>query len=344
MNKTANKYIASILAGCMLCSCTTMEKFTVNGVPGTIIYTDTPEAGQNRALGTIPADGKLKVEVPSDAYCGILLAQEPGSDLLVPFGTDMKKNTHSGNKAVLAMMYPVAGIGVGGLLGGLAAAIGGAGGAVMGGILGGSGVLALGGAFAGMAAQNRMHQMSHQWNFGYQKQQYALTSAGMLPLQNVDMPKDNTEKVDYEAKLSKTTRSAKGDATSSKSKKKVSTKSKRSLKDVANDVEGEFFGSGALKSGAQTIEEYADVILLISKIDKDHVAVQVVEGSQPFFESPLTYVVTKTKKGGYQLTMEGLSEAVITFTNAGNISFTHPSVNIDDEIYTLIFNGKKSKK
>ena len=326
----------------MLCSCTTMEKFTVNGVPGTTIYTDTPQADGSRSLGVIPADGKLKLKVPSNAYYGILLAQEPGSDLRIPFGADMKKNSHFVNKAVLTILYPASIIGVVAMVTGLIMGVGGAGGIVT------AAGLALGGVSAGgaLVASSRMDQMSHDWNFGYQKQQYSLTSAGMQTLQNVDLPKVHMADGDFSQKhdkaISDTDAGTPTTSKSTKSKKEVSTKSKRSLKEASNDIVGEFIGTGTLKSGTQYVEEYDKITMLITKDDKNHVLVQVLEGGQEFFEEPLTYVVSKTKKGAYQLKMEDLPTAVITINEDGQFIFSHPRVNIDGEIYTLTFTGRKS--
>lgn len=60
--------------------------------------------------------------------------------------------------------------------------------------------------------------------------------------------------------------------------------------------------------------------------------------------SPLIYEVHINKNGAYLLNIEKLPEAVIQITKNGKMTFTHPKVNIDNQIYTLEIIGAKNKK
>lgn len=88
-----------------------LKKINVAARPGTEIYIPGNVGGYS-----VPESGKLKVELTSDGYYGYLLAKDPGSNMVIPFGVDCKNNSHIGTKAALGASYTVASAGVFGLL------------------------------------------------------------------------------------------------------------------------------------------------------------------------------------------------------------------------------------
>lgn len=82
MNKLS--FIALLLAPIfwiMVTGCSTSEKLTITGTPGTVVYSP-----QKEPLGTINSDSKLRLKLDSDAYYGYLYTRNDSLDLWVPFG------------------------------------------------------------------------------------------------------------------------------------------------------------------------------------------------------------------------------------------------------------------
>ena len=66
----------------------------------------------------------------------------------------------------------------------------------------------------------------------------------------------------------------------------------------------------------------------------------MIESGESFFGSELEYTIRKTDDG-YELVLNGIATAVISIDHNGKLSFTHPKVNIDGELYTLSINAEK---
>lgn len=67
----------------MLQSCTTSQKVTVQGIPGTEIYSPTMSK-----LGVIGPNAQVTFKISSDDYFSYLMSKNAGSDEFVPFALD----------------------------------------------------------------------------------------------------------------------------------------------------------------------------------------------------------------------------------------------------------------
>lgn len=347
MNISKLLYIAGIIF--LLTSCSTSEKISVNTSEGTKIYTP-----YNNLTPAAIADntGKVNLEIPSDMYCGYVLAQSADSDVKVPIGLDYKKNSHTGTKVALYSGYTLASIGAGAaILGavcmilassqkdedntdlfGLVAGVGG-------------GVAGIG-AGIGMPSQSRLRQTSYDYNFGYVNNQTV-----KIPTLSKTLLHPNPAK-GYENEVSKKNQStgsrkkaSSGTNINSKSQQTSTNSSKinKARSDYAKRIEGKYVGNGKLLYGKTVDEVYSQIYVLIERIDKNHVSVRIIESDEDYFESPLIYVIKKGKNGRYNLVIDKLPGAVIRISSNGKLTFNHNKVNIEDKQYTLVIEADKSK-
>ena len=123
--------------------------------------------------------------------------------------------------------------------------------------------------------------------------------------------------------------------------RRKSTVSKRTLNDYAKIVSGTYTGAGYLAQKGKVIEEYAKIKVVILRIDNNNVNVDVFENGESYFSKTNKYQVMKKGKNTYVLSLDGISDALITIDNAGHLTYIHPKVNIDGEIYTLNLTANK---
>ena len=135
--------------------------------------------------------------------------------------------------------------------------------------------------------------------------------------------------------------------TSSKSSSTVARRkfsvSERNLIDDANYVSGTYTGSGYLAQKGKVIEEYSAMKVVVMRIDNNMVNIDVVENGESYFSSKTIYQIKKKDKNTYVLSLDGISDAFVTIDNAGHLTYIHPKVNIDGEIYTLNITANKSR-
>lgn len=67
----------------LLHSCTTSQKITVQGTPGTEIYSPAMER-----LGVVGPNGKVSFKISSDDYFSYLMSKNAGANELIPFALD----------------------------------------------------------------------------------------------------------------------------------------------------------------------------------------------------------------------------------------------------------------
>ena len=89
------------------------------------------------------------------------------------------------------------------------------------------------------------------------------------------------------------------------------------------------------------LSEYSAMKVVVLRIDNYTVNIDVVENGDSYFSSKTKYQVKKKGKNTYVLSLEGISDAFITIDNAGHLTYIHPKVNIDGEIYTLNITANK---
>ena len=337
--KTIIRFFIYLMVIAISTSCTTTEKFTVSAPAGTKITLPIaglvePQSGNN---------GEQKVTIPSEGYCGYVLATPVGSETPIPMGLDLKRNKHNGTKAALGTGYMLSGIGGIGVLGSLIPIIAGASnedddlqsaGAIIAGISGGAALIGTG---LLLPAQSRLRQTAYDYSFGYVKHQQ-LDIPQLSPTLLHPNPEKNAPEAKEEVKSTrKKASSGKAVETSSPKSSKVS----KSRTAPANKIAGNYFGTGQLLNNKKQEESYSNIEIEITPVDKNSVKVRIIEDGEDFFEEPLVYNVRVDNKGIYQLKIGNIPTAIITITKSGALSFTHPKVNIDDTMYNLVIRANK---
>ena len=115
--------------------------------------------------------------------------------------------------------------------------------------------------------------------------------------------------------------------------------STKTLKDFGAQLEGTYVGSGKLVKGRETIEEYKGIKVILKRVSRDVVAVNVEESNgNKYFPKDSNYTIKKKTNGTFTLTMDGITSASITIDAKNKMIYLHPRVNIDGEIYELNIN------
>lgn len=312
--------------------CSTTENFTVYAPQNAKIFTpNNPTTPQ----GITGNDGKVNLIVPSETYCGYILAQFPESDMKIPIGLDFKSNNHTGTKAAFSTGAALTCAGFAAMVTGcmLVVATGDDDTNLKNGgiaVEGGAVAMALGSAM-GYPAYKRMKQTAYDYNFGYVNKQRIAVPQLSYTLLNPNPPKGSKE----ETTDKKTSTRKKATSGKEVSPKTTSTKVNTARSDNAKKVEGTYTGNGTLYLGKNIEEEYSDISLIMERVDKNHVSVRIIENDEDYFDTPLVYEVSKDKKGGYTLKINNLPEATIQITSKGKLTFNHKKVNIDDTLYIL---------
>ena len=122
--------------------------------------------------------------------------------------------------------------------------------------------------------------------------------------------------------------------------KRKSSVARRKSIDFAQVVSGTYIGSGSLLLKGKTVESYSSIKVVIDRKAENLVNVRVIESGESFFGSELEYSV-KRSDDGYELVLVGISNAVISIDYEGKLSFNHPKVNIDGELYKLSISAGK---
>lgn len=319
------------IVGMMVQSCSTTEKFTVktNGyekvsLPGNISGATVDYAGD-----------KADVVVPSKAYLGYMLQTDKNTGLEVPFGIDFKKKSRAGEKMCEGVGIACYSIGLVGFISGLAIAC-----AAESndndllytglGMYGGGCAIAGIGAGIGGPASAKLKQISHKYQFEYLPVQNTYNgelSATLLtpsPVKTTEEPKARRK-----AAVQATEEPAGAPASG--------TAAKKSRRDIAKKVAGEYKVEGRLLKDGNVDEEYSDASILIEADGKSAVFVTVYESGEEFFDGKMAYDVKENADGSHTLTMRSNPKATITITADGKIKYHHPQVIIDDETYVLDF-------
>ena len=325
------KFILIVGTTFALFSCTTSQTLTIEGLPGTEILTP-----GLKNLGTIGNNHKAKITIPSDDYYAFLLARSNGSKELVPFALDYRNKKYRGTRAQGAIGM---GLGIAGLVpmltgtlmlcvdedveeAGLSMLLGGVGATVAG--------LAIGGpAFA------RLDQTQYQYQYKYLSSQSTNedftftrpTDNGFIRTVGNEPQRNETQLENFEGTPTAT-------STAAPRRGKTST-ALRNLRDYGKEVAGTYVGTGRLMLNSEEMESYTDIKVVIKRIDKNNVLVEVYENSEAFFKSGNKYSIKKGDNGQFTLSLIGIPSATITISKNKNMVYLHPKVNIDGEIYTL---------
>lgn len=191
----------------------------------------------------------------------------------------------------------------------------------------------------------RLSETQRQWQFEYLSKQSTNQDLRFEKFVDNGYKKEiGSKSVPVEenvAESDKPVESAQSESSSSAAKSR-SSKSKRTLTDLTRQVEGTYIGSGKLLLKDDTIESYQNIKVVLKRLDKNTVQVDVYESNgEAYFNESGKYSVKKIDSGKYQLTMNGISSATITIDANKRMVYLHPKVNIDGDLYTLrIFAGK----
>ena len=335
MNKII-KYIIFIFLCILTASCSTTEKFTVTGTPGTKIYTP-----HKQQLATIGENGQAQVEVTSDAFYGYLLTHDDRKNEWVPFALETKKNKHTGTHAALYSCTFIASVGLIGEIAGLVAICSddenpfgviatGAGAALL-----------AGGGFSLVAPAERLRQVSYQYNFGYQSKQRANDDITLTKYQSPAAVSAANSQQSVASRHRGKANTQQNTSPGAKADPQVSTANHRVKRDYASQVAGNYSGNGVLKLNNIVDEQIDALIIKVTAVDKNTVEVVILEDNSPFFNSKELYEVSMNNKGEYILTHKNIPSATINISKKGKMEYNHPAVMIESDKFTLNISATK---
>lgn len=336
--KNSKNIILTMLILIVTVSCSTVEKITVYGNPGEKIYSP-----YKQQIATIQQNGKVNINLDSDAYYGYLYTYQPTYDQWVPFALDITKKSHNGTKIAAGAGYTLTSLGLAGMIGGGIGCIiddeSDAAKAIM---LGGLGIGGIGASF-GVPASSRMGQLAYQYNFGYTSRQQTNSD---LRLSAYTVPETKViENLETRKKATSGESTEITDASSAKARKNTATSTaKKKRKSSAELISGEYLGNGTLVTTGEDPEPLGSIMIIITPKDSDRVLVEIMEDNEAFFESEELYTVKKNKDGSFTLTHTRIPAVKFIITKAGKIDYKHPKVNIEGTNYTLSISGKKNIK
>ena len=313
----------------LLHSCTTSQKVTVQGTPGTEIYSPTMER-----LGVVGPNGKVSFKISRHSYYSYLMSKNAGANELVPFALDYKhcNNTLAGAASWLGVSLA----GAGALIGGISVAVGGDTPELT-----ATGAAVLGAGLLMAIPSDSYFKKTHEFDeYKYLKYQKTNQDFSFLPIKDVGYAKNMQDNGNMVSTPHVSDRANKVNTSSTATRRKSSV-SKRTLNGNAKLVSGSYFGTGYLTQKGKVIEEYAKIKVVILRIDNNNVNVDVFENGESYFSKTNKYQVTKKGKNTYVLSLDGISDALIIIDNAGHLTYIHPKVNIDGEIYTLNLTANK---
>ena len=322
--KLLYRFIA-IMVVALLTSCSTTEKFLVSGTPNTKIYT--PEYTH---VGTIGSDGTAKIKLTSNHYYAFLLSKDSKSNTYIPFALDYKYKSRAGASFLKNIGMGTTMLGATTMLIGLISLAAGEE-EIATGFLGVGGAATLAGIPIGMPADFRSQQTSYEYQFQYLNKQNTNSDLHFTKVVFTE-PHKNAEQVNLQNENSIP---AEVEETSV-SRKQLTEKSTKTLKNYGKQVANTYVGTGKLTQNKTTIESYSNIKVKIEYVNKDEVRVNVTESNgSDFFTNYSLYKVEKKKNGSYLLTHSKIASATITIDTNGNLKYNHPKVNIDGEIYNL---------
>lgn len=327
--KTYLNIFALVLLAITMYSCRTSQEIQITGEPGTEIYSPTMQR-----LGVLDDSGNTTITLPSNRYFAYLMSRNSTSNTLVPFALDYKHDKFVGTRV---QEFIGAGLAAEGFLSeliGLANFVGGGKSSVTNlFVVTGIAETAIGIAI-GLSASSRARQIQYKYRFKYLANHQTNQDISFSPIINAiikpEEQKDTATNLTQEAELPLST-----------ADNEISSISKRTITDYGRLLSGTYTGSGALSLKGSVVEEYKQIKVVIKRIDKNNVTVEVIESGESFFSSKSQYSIKRRNSNGYALSMKDISAAVIDIDGSGNMEYVHPKVNIDGELYTLKIFAKR---
>lgn len=119
-----------------------------------------------------------------------------------------------------------------------------------------------------------------------------------------------------------------------------SSASKLLQKDYGNLLQGKYTGDAKLLHNGNTIETYTGMVIEVTPVNKNSVAVKVLlNGSDEIF-APCKYTISKQGENHFVLISEHDESSTIEINN-GSAVYNNPNVNIEGDIYTLHITANK---
>lgn len=317
--------VAVLMVVIFLTSCKTTTVF-VSGTPDTEIYTPS-----YKHIGTIGADGKVKIEMTNEKYYAFLLSKNTDSDLLIPFALDYeKRNTAGAHIGAGVGLELFVGGGIAMLAGAILTAIDEASPfIVLGGLAG-----MLSGAAIMLPCMNMLDTPSYQYQYKYIEQQKTNSDINFTKAVFNEPVKIRTQN---KKQLASSNDKIEGSFINNR---KSSQKSSGSL-DNTMLIEKEYVGNGELLHNNSVIESYSNIRVIIKRINKNEVQVNVVESNgNEYFNGSAIYTVSKDSNGSFKLTHSTIPSATISIDNNGNLNYVRPRVSIEGYIYKLKISAK----
>lgn len=321
----------------LLHSCWTFQEVTVQGVPGTEIYSPKMEK-----LGVIGSNAQVSFKISSDDYFSYLMSKNSGSNELVPFALDYKDHSYSGTRVLKYTGYGLGMAGAAVSIGGAIAILCGGGDELGGPLLAAGGGAVLLGTAIGWPADCRSNQTQYKYNYKYLSVHKTNQDFRFAKIVDGGYSKSlhNTGYNENEIGEQSFDKPSVEEISATVSKRKVSV-SKRALNNCAKFVSGTYSGAGYLAQKGKVIEEYSTMKVVVMRIDNSTVNIDVIENGESYFSTKTKYKVKKKGKNTYVLSLDGISDAFITIDSAGHLTYIHPKVDIDGEIYTLNITANK---
>lgn len=330
MPKNIIKFLSLAAAILLFHSCTTSQTISIAGTPGTEIYT--PDKDK---IAVIPATGKAKVRIPGDVYYAYFMSHQVGSNEFVPFALDFNRCNYTGKRAARILSYPAAALGV--IMVGLGAAntVGEEDGSLRGPFIGGGTIITAAGITSAIALHKQLKQTQLRYRYKYLSSQSTNEDFTFThPIDNGFIRTVKNEPQRIETYQGNTEETPVATATAARRREKTSAAT-RNLRDYGQQVSGTFIGTGKLLLAGEEVESYTDIKVVIKRVDKNNVLVEVYESGEPFFNAADKYSVKRNGKKKYMLSLKEIPSATISVSNQKNMVYLHPKVNIDGEIYTL---------
>lgn len=238
------------LLGIVICvillhSCTTSQKITVQGTPGTEIYSPAMER-----LGVVGPNGKVSFKISSDDYFSYLMSKNAGANELIPFALDYKRHSFIGTQILKWTGYTVVTVGAFSALVGGIACIGGDGDEVGVPFLAAGGGAAALGAIIGMPADMRSNQTQYEHKYKYLSVQETNQDVHFNQIVDVGYRKRKQNNDNNAPHVSDRANNGSSSSTATRRKSSVS---KRTLNDNAKFVSGSYLGTGYLTQKGKVI-------------------------------------------------------------------------------------------
>lgn len=326
--KTSIRLSVLLLACYMLFSCTTSKTITVAGEPGTEIYS--PNMQQ---LAVIGHNGNANIRISDNDYFAYLMARQAGAKELVPFALDYKHKKHIGTQFLRGAGYTLTLSGLAVMTTGLVCLISGDDdtGTTLAGC--GGAITAIGAAM-GVPATNRLEQTQYRHQFTYLPYHKTNQDIRFLPITDNGYRKTGYMENRQDENATQIVPQTENTEQTSMARSRASN-SKRTLRNYGKLLSGNYIGKGVLSQQENVIEKYEDIKIIIQRIDNNNVFVEVIEGGESFFSSKSQYSIQSSGKGTYTLSLKGIPSAFIRIDALGNLTYYHPKVKIDGELYIL---------